>query len=307
MQTILGSGGAIGSLLATALKNYTNNIRLVARNPQKVNDTDELFKADLTNAAQVLKAVEKSEVVYLCVGLPYKLNVWQKDWPVIMQNVINACVQHKSKLVFIDNVYMYSKDAIPAMTENAPLDPPSRKGNIRLQIANMVTDAISKGTLTALIARSADFYGPAVNTSMLKITVFDNFSQHKKAMWLADATKIHSFTYTPDIAKATALLGNTADAYGQVWHLPTSAEKLTGVDFINLIADAMKVKPAYYTLSKMMLGILSLFVPSLRELKEMQYQNDRDYFFDSSKFEQRFGMKATSYKDGIEAIVKGMQ
>jgi hypothetical protein len=48
-------------------------------------------------------------------------------------------------------------------------------------------------------------------------------------------------------------------------------------------------------------------VPSLRELKEMQYQNDRDYFFDSSKFEQRFGMKATSYKDGIEAIVKGMQ
>jgi nucleoside-diphosphate-sugar epimerase len=307
MQTILGSGGAIGNLLATALKSYTDTIRLVARNPHKVNDTDELFKADLTNAAQVLKAVEGSAVVYLCVGLPYKLSVWQQDWPVIMQNVINACVQNKAKLVFIDNVYMYAKDAIPAMTENTPLDPLSKKGTIRLQIANMVTDAISKGTLTALIARSADFYGPGVNTSVLKITVFDNFKKHKKAMWLADASKIHSFTYVPDIAKAAAMLGNTEDAFGQVWHLPTSSERLTGVDFINLIADAMEVKPAYYTLSKMMLGILSLFVPSLRELKEMQYQNDQDYFFDSSKFQQKFGIKATSYKDGIKEIVAGMQ
>jgi nucleoside-diphosphate-sugar epimerase len=125
-------------------------------------------------------------------------------------------------------------------------------------------------------------------------------------MWLADAGKIHSFTYVPDIAKAAAMLGNTADAYGQVWHLPTSAERLTGVDFINMIADAMKVKPTYYTLSKTMLSILSLFVPMLREIKEMQYQNDQNYFFDSSKFQQKFGMTATTYKDGIKEIVAGM-
>ena len=306
MQTILGSGGAIGSLLAKELKKYTDSIRLVARNPRKVNDTDTIFKADLTNATQVLQAVEGSAVAYLCVGLPYKLKVWEKDWPVIMQNVITACIQHKTKLVFIDNVYMYAKNAIPAMTEKAPLEPPSKKGIIRQQIANMVSNAVNNGTLTALIARSADFYGPAANTSALKIMVFDNFLKDKKAVWLADATKIHSFTYTPDIAKATALLGNTTDAFGQVWHLPTSAEKLTGVDFIKLIAAVMKVKPAYYTLSKTMLSLLGWFVPTLRELKEMQYQNDQDYFFDSSKFEQRFGIKATTYQEGIKAIVAEM-
>ena len=223
-----------------------------------------------------------------------------------MQNVITACIKHKTKLVFIDNVYMYAKNTIPAMTEKAPLGPPSKKGIIRQQIANMVTNAINNGTLTALIARSADFYGPAANTSALKIMVFDNFLKDKKAVWLADATKIHSFTYTPDIAKATAILGNTTDAFGQVWHLPTSAEKLTGADIIKLIAAAMKVKPAYYTLSKTMLSLLGWFVPTLRELKEMQYQNDQDYFFDSSKFEQRFGIKATTYQEGIKAIVADM-
>ena len=306
MQTILGSGGAIGSLLAKELLKYTDKVRLVARNPQKVNDADELFKADLTNASEVLKSVEGSEVVYLCVGLPYQLKVWQQQWPAVMQNTINACIQHKAKLVFIDNVYMYSQDAIPHMTEESPLNPPSQKGKIRLQIAQMLMDEVANGTLTALIARSADFYGPDVKTSVLKISVFDNFQKGKKAMWLSDATKIHSFTYTPDIAKATALLGNTADAYGQVWHLPTSTEKLTGIDFIKMIAAEMKVKPAYNTFSKFMISALGLFLPILRELKEMQYQNDQNYFFDSSKFQQRFGISPTNYADGVKEIVKGM-
>ena len=306
MQTILGSGGAIGSLLAKELMNYIDKVRLVARNPQKVNDSDELFKADLTNASEVLKSVEGSEVVYLCVGLPYQLKVWQQQWPAVMQNTINACIQHKAKLVFIDNVYMYSQDAIPHMTEESPLNPPSQKGKIRLQIAQMLMDEVANGTLTALIARSADFYGPDVKTSVLKISVFDNFQKGKKAMWLSDATKIHSFTYTPDIAKATALLGNTADAYGQVWHLPTSTEKLTGIDFIKMIAAEMKVKPAFNTFSKFMISALGLFLPILRELKEMQYQNDQNYFFDSSKFQQRFGISGTNYADGVKEIVKGM-
>ena len=306
MQTILGSGGAIGLLLAKELMKYTDKVRLVARNPQKVNDSDELFNADLTDAAAVLKAVEGSEVVYLCVGITYSLNVWEVQWPLIMQHTIDACIQHKAKLVFIDNVYLYSKDAIPHMTEKSLLDPPGKKGKVRFKIAQMLTDAIAKGTLTALIARSADFYGPDVNTSVLKISVFDNFKKKKKAMWLTDATKIHSFTYTPDIAKATALLGNTALAYGQVWHLPTSAEKLTGIDFIKMIAGEMGVKGGYSTLSKFMMGLLGLFMPMLKELKEMQYQHDRDYFFDSSKFEKQFGIKPTSYKEGVKAIVKGM-
>ncbi len=307
MQTILGSGGAIGSLLAKELVHYTNKIRLVARHPKKVNETDELVTADLTNAAAVLKAVEGSAVVYLCVGLTYKLSVWQTEWPAIMQNTIAACIQYKAKLVFLDNVYMYAKSEIPMMKEDSLPDPPSKKGQVRLQLVNMIMDEVKKGNLTALIARSADFYGPAVNTSMLKISVFDNFSKGKKAMWLADATKIHSFTYTPDAAKATALLGNTDDAYGQVWHLPTSPEKLTGKDFVNMIAADMNVKAAYSKLSKFMLSVLGIFMPMLRELKEMQYQNDRDYFFDSSKFEKRFGVKPTSYADGIKEIVNGMK
>lgn len=306
MQTILGAGGAIGTPLAKELKTYTDKIRIVARNPKKVNDTDELVSADLTNREQVMDAVAGSEVAYLTVGLLYTLKTWKQQWPLLMQHVIDACIQHKAKLVFLDNVYMYAADEIPNMTEDSRMDPPSQKGKVRLQLVNMIMEAVKSGKLTALIARSADFYGPDVNSSILKIAVFDPFQKNKKAFWQSDDTKIHSFTYTPDAAKATALLGNTADAYGQVWHLPTSAERLTGKEFVELIAAGMNVKPRYYILSKWMISVFGLFSPVVKELKEMQYQNNRDYFFNSSKFEKRFGFQPATYAQGVKEIVQAM-
>ncbi len=299
MQVIIGSGGSIGVQLAYALKKYTNNIRLVSRNPQKVNEDDELRVADITLKDQVYKAVEGAEVVYLTAGFEYNIAVWKNTWPVAMQNVIDACIQHSARLVFFDNVYMYSKEAIGHMSECSPIDPPSKKGRVRAELVTMLTDAMMHKGLTALIARSADFYGPHTKNSLLTIGVIDNFRKGKRAFWQSDAGKIHSMTFTPDAAKATALLGNTADAFGQVWHLPTSAEKLTGKDYIRLTAKMMQVMPRYFILNKFIIGLLGIFSPAIRELQEMQYQNDRDYFFDSSKFESRFAQKPTSYEQGI--------
>ncbi|WP_343671506.1 NAD-dependent epimerase/dehydratase family protein [Chitinophaga sp.] len=300
MQTILGSGGAIGTPLAKELKAYTDKIRLVARKPVQVNGDDELFPADLTNAADVDRAVAGSEVVYLTVGLEYNINVWRRDWPVIMKNVIDACVKHNARLVFLDNVYMYAKSEIPHMTESSTIAPPSKKGEVRAALHHMLLQA--KG-LQALIARSADFYGPGVKNGMLTITVQEEFKKGKRAYWQLDANKIHTFTYTPDAAKGTAILGNTPDAFGQVWHLPTSSEKLTGKEFIERIAAGMQVKPKYYILSRFMMGLIGLFVPIVKEIKEMSYQYDRDYIFDSSKFEKRFNFKPTTYAEGIPASI----
>ena len=58
MQTILGAGGAVGNALAKELKNYTDKIRLVARNPKKVNNDDELIAANLLDKKAVNEAVK---------------------------------------------------------------------------------------------------------------------------------------------------------------------------------------------------------------------------------------------------------
>lgn len=152
MQTILGANGTIGTVLAKELTQYTNHIRLVSRNPKKINETDELFPADLSDPFQVEKAIEGSKVVYLLVGFDYNLKVWQNQWPTLMRATIDACIKHKARLVFFDNVYMYDIHAIPHMTENAVINPSSKKGAVRKEIADMILNDVKSGKLTALIA-----------------------------------------------------------------------------------------------------------------------------------------------------------
>jgi len=300
MQTILGSGGAIANPLVIELKKYSSEIRLVSRHPKKVNETDEIFPADLTNKELVGNAVQGSEVVYLTAGLPYDIKIWQRDWPLIMQNAIDACIQHNARLVFFDNVYAYSPDEVSHMTDNSVKQPATRKGKVRLDLLNMIFAAIKDKGLKALVARSADFYGKDVKTGFLNFGVIDKLKKGSKAMWQSDAGKIHSLTYVPDAAKAVAILGNNLHAFNQEWHLPTSSQKWTGKDFINQVAQQLNVKPKYYILNKTMISLLGIFSTTIRELKEMQYQNDRDYFFDSSKFDNHFSFTPTSYEEGIK-------
>ena len=307
MQTILGGNGTIGSVLAKELTKYTNSIRLVSRHPKKVNATDELFPADLSDPEQVEKAIAGSEVVYLLVGFEYTLKVWQDKWPKLMQATIDACIKHHAKLVFFDNVYLYDIGAIQHMTEDSPINPPSKKGIVRRQIADMLMTAVKSGKLTGLIARSADFYGPSNDKSFLIEVVYKNIKKGKKPNWFIKADKKHSFTYTPDAAKATAILGNTADAYGQVWHLPTDKNSLTGKEMISLFTKEMNVADKVFVLPMWLLKLLGLFIPLMKEMPEMMYQYDRDYVFDSSKFQEYFNFSPTSYQQGVkETIAQAM-
>jgi len=303
MQTILGAGGAIGNELAKNLIQYTDQIRLVSRNPKKVNSTDEIFKADLMYKAQVVEAIKGSEVAYLIAGLKYNTKVWSTQWPKIMSNVIQACKENNTNLVFFDNVYMYGKVDGP-MTEDTPVNPCSRKGEIRAQIAQMLLNEIKAGNLKALIARAADFYGPNVLTSMPESLIIQNFKKGKIAQVFCADHYLHSYTYTPDAGKATAILGNNDNAYNQIWHLPTHKNPMDGKQWVEAFAKAFNTKPDYMILRKWLIRLFGIFTPIIAELYEMLYQYDRDYIFDSSKFENEFDFQTSSYIEGIQRTVE---
>lgn len=303
MQTILGANGVIANNLAKSLPQYTNQIRLVSRNPKKVNEIDQLVKANLLNAQQTADAIKGSEVVYLTVGIPYRTSMWREQWPIIMQNVIDGCKRHEAKLVFFSNVYPYGL-VNGWMKEDTPFNPCSRKGEVRAKIEETLLGEVKSGNIQAQIARAADFFGPHTPLSYLKVMVFDNFAKGKTAQWfLTDKTK-HSFTYTPDAGKATALLGNTSTAFNQVWHIPTDRNVLTGKEFLEECAKAFNAPPKYMVLKKWMVQMAGLFSGDIKESVEMLYQSEHDYLFDSTKFETTFNFQPTTYQAGFEAIAK---
>ena len=307
MQTILGAGGAIGSILAKELLKFTDQIRLVSRNPKRVNEKDLLFSADLSDPNQIDAAVAGSEVVYVTVGFEYKIGVWRKQWPPFMRATIDACLKHKAKLVFFDNVYAIGKDHVHHITEQSPISPSSKKGEIRAEVDRMVLNAVEKGTLEAIIARAPDFYGPIKANSVLMSMIYDNFAKGKAAQWLCKSDVMHSMGYTPDLAKGTAMLGNTNSAYNQIWNLPTDPTAPTGKEWAQLFADEMGVKNTMQVLPGWGIRLLGLFIPILGEFYEMRYQYDRPYFFDSSKFNSAFNFTPTSNEEAVKATIQALK
>jgi nucleoside-diphosphate-sugar epimerase len=299
MQTILGAGGAIGTELVRELAHARQPVRLVGRHPKPVPGARAVASADISNLDQTVSAVSGSTVVYLLVGLKYDLSVWRELWPRIMGNAIEACKRANAKLIFFDNVYMYGKVGGP-MTEDTPFNPCSRKGEIRAQIATTLLNEVKAGKLNAMIARSADFYGPHARTGIPNILVFDNFAKRSRASWLVNDSVPHSYTYTADAAKSLALLARSESAWNQTWHVPTAANPPTGREFINMVAREFGVEPKHRVLSRPLIKLAGLFNADIRESYEMLYQSDSEYLFDSTKFSKAFGVEPVSYLEGIQ-------
>lgn len=297
MTTILGAGGPIGNELANILLARNTPFRLVSRNPKPITGA-EVFAADLADRDAAIRAVAGSSLVYLVAGLKYNRAVWQEFWPRIMANTIEASKRAQAKLIFFDNVYMYGK-VEGAMTEKTPYAPCSKKGEIRAKIATALMDEVKAGTLRAMIARSADFYGPNTPTGLPNVLVFEAFVKGEKASWLVNDSAPHSLTFTPDAARGVAMLAQRETAWNQIWHLPTAPDPPAAKEFIAMAASEFGVAPRYRVLNRPMLRVAGWFNPLVRELYEMLYQNDRPYLFDSSKFANEFGFAGIPYAEGI--------
>lgn len=306
MQTILGASGQIGQELALSLKrDFTDDIRLVSRNPRKVNETDRLHRADLLDAAETMRAVEGSDIVYLTAGLPMDTRLWVEQWPVIMRNVIDACAAQGARLVFFDNTYMYPQTAEP-QTESMRFQPNGDKGRVRAAIANDLLAAMEQKRLTAMICRAPEFYGPGKTQSITNSAILEPLRNGKSArVFLRDDT-LRSLIFTPDASRAMALLGNTPDAYGQTWHLPCDDDRPTYRQFIALAARVFGTQPRYTVLGTWQLRLAGLFNRTVKDAAELLPRYAVDNIFVSDKFKARFpDFRVTAFPDGLAALKAG--
>lgn len=304
MQTILGANGIIGEELARELrKNYTNKIKLVGRNPKKINLDDQLFTADLRDQAQVIQALQDTDIAYLTVGLAYDSTIWLRDWALIMQNAIVACKQNQCKLVYFDNTYAYQQDSI-IQNENTPLNSEGKKGTGKRLAAELLLKAILLNEIEAVICRAPEFYGPGKTKSFTNAMIFENLKNKKTVkVFLKDAVA-RTLIFTPDAARAMALIGNTPDAYGQTWHLPCDDNRLTYKQFIAVIEKQLNRKIKYSVLSRVLLKIASLFNHNLKETQELLPRYAVDNIFESTKFKKRFpDFEVTTYPEGIKNVL----
>lgn len=170
-HVVLGGNGVVGSETITALLRRGAAVTSVARYPAPLEGATG-FRADLMSAEEASRALAGKDVAYFTVGLPYSFRVWVTQWPVILRNVIDAAVQHGTHLVYLDKVYAYGQADAP-MTEQTPLRPSSKKGQVRADAIHTLDTARDERGLQFTIGRSADFYGPGAATSVINRFVID--------------------------------------------------------------------------------------------------------------------------------------
>jgi nucleoside-diphosphate-sugar epimerase len=308
MQTILGANGQIAEELARELKrNYTSDIRLVSRHPKKINETDSLFPANLLDKEKTDEAVKGSEIAYLTVGLPLETEIWKIQFPIIMQNVIDACKKHKTKLVFFDNTYMYPQND-KTLTEESEFEPVGEKGKVRRRITEMLLSEMRSNQIEAVICRAPEFYGPGKTQGFTNTTIFGNIKKGKKPTVLLKDNTLRTLIWTPDASKATALIGNTPDAYHQTWHLPCDDNRQTYKQFMELVSLVYGQKFKYVVIPKFALKADAIIDKKIKEIIELLPRYECDNIFDSSKFKRRFPeFVVTTYKEGVEKIKEELE
>ncbi|WP_419702883.1 NAD-dependent epimerase/dehydratase family protein [Promicromonospora sp. NFX87] len=303
MQTILGANGQIAVELARELgREHTNDLRLVSRNPHKVNDSDTLARADLLDAEQTAAAVEGSSIVYFTAGLPANTALWEKQFPTMLKNALEATRNVGAKFAYFDNTYMYPQDD-RVQTEDTTFAPVGRKGRVRAAMASMALEEMARGDIPVLVARAPEFYGPGRTQSITNSLIVDNLKVGKKPRVPVRDDRMRTLIWTPDASRGLAVLANTPDAFGQTWHLPVSNDRPTYREFVAMASEVFGRDPGHTVLPKWALQAAGLVFAQVRELGELLPRYEHDNRFDSTKFKARFpGFEGTSHRAGLETI-----
>lgn len=303
MQTILGANGQIATELARELKlRYNTDVRLVSRNPRKVNEGDELVRADLLDASQTAAAVAGSDTVYFTAGLPANTALWEAQFPTMLRNALEASRAAGAKFAYFDNTYMYPQDD-RVQTEATPFAPAGRKGAVRAAMASAVLQEMTRGDRPVLIARAPEFYGPGKTQSFTNALIIGRLKSGRRPLVPVRDDRLRTLIWTPDASRALALLGNTPDAYGQTWHLPVAEDRPNYREFVAMAGEAFSQDTSYTVVPRWVLQAAGLFSAQVRELKELLPRYEHDNRFDSTKFTTRFPEFAvTAHREGLSII-----
>ena len=128
LHVVLGTG-AIGRAIMEELVNRGESVRMVNRSGKmkEVPARVEVIAADLYDQAKVKEVTRGAKVVYQSAQPSYF--EWPEKFPPLQKSIIDALTGNDTKLVLVENLYMYGKSNGKPMTEDMPYNAHTKKGN----------------------------------------------------------------------------------------------------------------------------------------------------------------------------------
>lgn len=301
---VLFGAGQVGHPLAQQLLAMGKQVRVAKRTGGGVPAGSEVAIGDAADPAFCERAAHGAAVIYHCMNPPYDSKIWADKIPRYMGNLIAASARSKARLVVLDNLYMLGRPQGRAFNEDTPMNPCSRKGEIRARAAAQLFDAHRRGDVMATSGRASDFYGPGGTQTGLGDFFWPRALKGKTAYSPFPVDAVHTYHYIPDVAAGLAALGCAdADVYGRPWMLPCLAPGNLR-DLVLRLSDTLKRPINVSQVPRLFVKAAALAMPLMREIDEMLYQWDEPFVVDDRRFRGRFHVAPA---DPLEAAARTVE
>ncbi len=298
LHVVLGAG-QVGARLRDLLLARGLRVRVVRKGVSTLSGHPRLeqLSGDLTDLGFAERATAGATVVYDCMNPAYH------EWPRLLlpmaRGALHGATHAGAKLVALDCLYMYGRVEGP-MREDTPVNPCSRKGELRARLGELRLDADARGDVRVAVGRASDFFGADLPFSGFGPRFFERILAGSPGECMGDPDMPHAYTYVDDVAAALATLGERDEALGKVWHLPTAPAESTRA-LTRRIGRALGIDADSRRVPKWLLRTVGVFSPFVREVVEMTYQWEIPFLLDDSRFRETFGQGATPLDRAVEA------
>lgn len=299
---IVVGAGATGTATARLLAENGKRVTVISRSGRGPAEPGiELVAADASDRQTLTELTVGAAAIYNCANPQY--HQWATAWPPLAEALLAAAEANDAVLVTLSNLYGYADPTAP-MKATDPLNPSSIKGGIRAKMTNDALAAHNAGRVRVTEARASDFIGPGVGeTGHMGDRVVPRILAGKSVSLLGNVDKAHSWTAIDDVANTLVTIASDERAWGRAWHVPT-VEPMTQRELVHRMCALAGVEPVKVkTLPSAVLTVGGLFVPALRELKEMLYQFTEEFIIDSQETTDVFGIKPTPLDDTLRAAL----
>jgi nucleoside-diphosphate-sugar epimerase len=200
---VLGVSGGIGGEVARQLSGAGWRVRALQRKPggDAVRAGGiETVQGDVMDRDAVMRAAQGCEVIVHAVNPPgYRR--WAELVLPMIDNTLAAAQAARATVVLPGTVYNYGPAALPLVAEDAPQQPRTRKGAIRVELERRIEAATAR-EVRAIVLRAGDFFGPRVGNSWLA-QGFLTPGQPLRAVREPGTPGVgHCWGYVPDVARA---------------------------------------------------------------------------------------------------------
>jgi nucleoside-diphosphate-sugar epimerase len=292
----------VGMAVMDQLVSRGTRVRMVNRSGRSnAPEGVEVVGGDAADPTFTREVSAGAAVVYNALNPPY--DKWPELFPKLQAGVLEGAAIAGAKLIAMENLYMYGPTGGRTITENLPYAANTRKGTVRARMSRELMEAHKSAKVRVAIGRASDFFGPRVLASAAGEQVFGRAIEGKSAQVAGDPDQPHTYTYAPDIGRGLVILGEREEALGRAWHLP-SPETVTTREFVGMLFEEVGKPARIQAAPKILLQVLGLFNPPLRETIEMLYEFEEPFVVDHSDFTRTFGENATPLGEAIWETVR---